>query len=304
MPDAFVLVDGPAFVPLRYGLLSVAPPSPEPDPHWMQGVQWTPDVCDGALTLTTVCVTGVGPTGTPVTGSPALAAQPFRVYAKIRCSPVGEGNDLAILRARAEAALTNGEARAVERVFWAGAAGNGTIYPHLAANAVVSANAQGAQTVQVQSAATTVGGGTLDMVEAFGTLEGSLGNCYGGEGVIHVPRSALAQISNKNLATVQGGQLRTLGGNLVAAYAPSLRTAPDGTTPATGTAYLYATGAVKLWRGPIKHVGITPGEVVDRRTNTAIYQAYRYYAIGWDCCHFAAAVSLGGDITGTVGAAT
>jgi hypothetical protein len=307
VPSAYMLVEGPAFTPLRFGLLSAAQLDTPGDPHWYNGVQWQPDVCQAALSLSAVCVTGAGPTGSPVTGSPSLGAEPFKVYALIQCAPIGQGQDLGRLKARADAALTNGEGRALEHVFWTGATGDGgTVRPHLAANATAFGPAQGAMTVQLQSAATVLNGGTaLDVVEALGSLEGSLAACYGGEGVIHVPRAAVPHLSNKALVRAEGAQLRTTGGNLVAAYGPGDRTAPDGSTPAAGQAYFYATGAVQYRRGPVQHVGVAPlPEAFDRASNTVAYQAYRWYQVGWDCCHFAVNVSLGGDITGTQGTAT
>jgi len=305
VPDLFVLVDGPGYTPLPYGLLSVAPPITEPDAHWVQGVQWQPEVCRDALSLTALCVTGVGPSGTPVSGMPIVAAQSFRVYSLIECAPVGQGNDAGRLRARADAALTNGEARAVEHVFWTGNAANGTVLPHLAEDTAVFGNSQGAATVQLQSAATVLGGGTaLDVVEAFGSIEGALAACYGGVGVLHVPRAAVPHLANKNLCYIQGGQLRTYNGNLVAAYSPGDRAGPTGADPAAGQAWMYATGQVVLRRGQIVHVGETVPDFLDRTDNTLSYMAYRYYSVGWECCHYAVNVSLGGDITGTQGAAT
>lgn len=305
MPDGYVIVDGPGFTPLPYGLTSVAPPVAPGDRHWYQGVQFQPDVCDAALSLTTVCVTGLGATGSPVTGSPSVAAQPFRVYALIECSPVGQGNDMARLRQRAEQALTNGESRALEHVVWTGAAGNGTIEPHLAEDTAHAGTAQGAMAVQLQTAASVLNGGTaMDVVEGFGSLEGALAACYGGVGVIHVPRAAVPHLANKNLCRVQGGQLVTYNGNLVAAYGPGDRTAPAGTNPAAGTSYFYATGAMAIWRSPIIEVGIGVPDFLNRDDNTVAFMAYRYYAAAWECCHFGALISLGGDITGTQGAAT
>jgi len=300
-----VIVEGPGFTPLPYGLTSVAPPVAPADRHWYQGVQFQPEVCAAALSLTTVCVTGVGATGSPVTGIPAAAAEPFRVYALIECAPVGQGNDMARLRQRAEQALTNGESRALEHVVWTGNAGNGVVRPHLAEDGAVSGTAQGAMTVSLQTAATVLNGGTaMDVVEAFGSLEGALAACYGGQGVIHVPRAAVPHLANKNLCRVQGGQLVTYNGNLVAAYSPGDRTTPAGTDPAAGTSYFYATGAVAIWRSPIIEVGVGTPDFLDRASNLVAYMAYRYYAAAWECCHIGALVSLGGDITGTQGVAT
>ena len=305
MPSGYVIVEGPGFTPLPYGLISVAGPQTPGDRHWYQGVQFQPDVCAAALSLTTICVTGLGATGTPVTGVPSVAAEPFRVYALIECAPVGQGNDMERLRTRAEAALTDGEARALEHVVWTGNAGNGVVRPHLAEDTAVLGTAQGALAISLQTAATVLNSGTaMDVVEAFGSLEGALAACYGGVGVIHVPRAAVPHLANKNLCQVRGGQLVTYNGNLVAAYSPGDRTNPAGSDPAAGTTYFYATGAVSIWRSPTIEVGVGTPDFLDRETNTVAFMAYRYYAAAWECCHIGALVSLGGDISGTQGVAT
>jgi hypothetical protein len=314
MVDPVTLLDAaaPPYTPLRYGLLSVAAPVVAGDPHWKNGFLRQPLVCIPAFSsLLTPCNATGGPSMSPsVTGgAPVLQSDVFRVWAWAPCSPVGWGDDLADLRRRTEAALTNGEGRAVEHVFWTGSpvfptGSPGTVYPHLAANTPVAGTAMGANTVQRQSAATTVTSAAVDVVEALGLLEGALAACYGAEGVIHVPRQALAQLSYCGLVTKDGQQLRTLGGTLVAAYASNDRMAPDGTTPTAGQTYFYATGAVAMVRSDIVDRGRQPAEIIGRTDNSTVYLVERAYAFTWDCCHLAAQVSLGGVVQGTVGAAT
>jgi hypothetical protein len=42
-------------------------------------------------------------------------------------------------------------------------------------------------------------------------------------------------------------------------------------------------------------------EALDRARNDVVLVAERTYVIGWDCCHFAVPVRLGGIPTGAVG---
>jgi hypothetical protein len=312
MVDAYELIEaGPAFTPLRFGLLSVVEQPVSPT-HWRLGLVRQPLVCDGADSILALpCIVTGGPSMAPtVTGAPLVASDPFRVFAWIQCSTVGWGDDLADLKARTQAALTNGEARAVEHMVWTGTptatgVGGGVMYPHLAANTQVLAASQGAAQVEKQPAATVLTAGTaIDVVEAIGLLEGALAGCYGGEGVIHVPRSALAHLQARYVVEQQGQQLRTLGGNMVAAYASNDRMGPDGTTPAAGQGWFYATGAVQVYRSGINERGVVPGEFVGRRDNSTVYLLERTYAVTWDCCLLAAQVQLGGIVSGAVGSAT
>jgi hypothetical protein len=268
-------------------LLSVATlPSTEGDPHWQAGVEYQPDVCDPAGVTTDGCPLGTIITKAPnVTGMQARGSDPFTVYADIQCSPVGSIDEY---QARTDAALTNGEARAVESVFWTGTAGAETIRPHLAEDTAVF-DSRG---ILMQTAATVVTTGA-DIVEAMGLLEGELAECYGGVGVIHVPFTALAHLAANTLVVREGDQLRTtLGGTLVAAYSSNNRQGPTGADPAAGQAWLYGTGAITVRRGQIVHTSAL-AEALDRSENTMVYIAERTYVISVDCdCHLAAQASL------------
>jgi hypothetical protein len=295
----------PSFTPLKYGLLSVvedATGDDLSDQHWRNGVQFQTQFCGPALSTASICVTGGADKPAIADGLITRGADPFAVFAWLNCSPIGYSPDE--WRKLTVAALLNNESVAVEAVFATGVVAGGVVYPHLAANAAVSDGTTG-QVVQLQTAATVVtGGASNDIVEAVGRLEGAMAGCYGGVPVLHVPRAALAPMAAWGLLEVDGEQLHTPGGSLIAAGAGYPGTAPDGTTPAAGTVWLYATGAVKLWRGPIETTGRNPAEWVGRARNDQVLVAERSYVLGWDCCHFATPVSLGGVVTGTAGAAT
>lgn len=307
MPGSYQLVDeGPRFTPLRYGLLSAADEvTADGDPHWQLGIEFQGQVCAVPLTVSGGPCKATGISKVPTaTGVPASAAEAFTVYAWLNCAPIGQGNDLADLEARTKQLLTNGEGRAVEQTFWTGVAANGNIRPRLASNAAVFAESQGAMTVQLQSAATvlTATGTPVDMVEGLSLIEGYLSSCYGGEGIIHVPSSALPILSAYDLVQREGAVLRTLAGHKVAVYASNNRQGPDGTNPAAGSTWIYATGNVFYRRSAIKATGTRPGDYVGRADNSTVFVVERTYVLDWDCCHGAALVSLGGVVPGTVGA--
>jgi len=310
VPDLFALVEtGPTFVSAPYGLFSAAPPVDVVE-RWEMGAQREGLPCGPAFSgLLDPCSTG------PVTGEAShegvttWAAHAFWVYAELSCSPVGWGNDLARLENRATAALTNGEARAVERVFWTGETSQvpaGTVYPHLAADTQVLADPQGSHELILQEAADEISG-VLDPVEALGLLEIRLADTYGGEGVIHVPRDSVPHLAANSLVTARGQQLRTLNGNVVAAYSTlGAGVGPDGATLANRQAlWWYATPPVSVYRGPIQDFGIQPGSYMDRAQNTAVYQVGRPYLVWFDQCSLTAVeVSHGGVTTGAGGSAS
>lgn len=301
MVDQYVLVEsGPSFTPLRFGLFTAADMPMVVPPGFGHGIQRVQPDCGPATTSVVIPCTGAPITGTPSgTEVVSVVGDTFRVYGWVPCAPVGYGDDLADLRRRAESVLTNGEARAVERTFWSGQTHHGgTVYPHLADDTELFAAPQGAHRVLRQLAADEVTTAAVDAVEALSLVEGTLGECYGGEGIIHVPRAALAQLDHFGVVRQVGEQLRTLAGNRVAAYSGGLYPAPDGTTPGAGEGWFYGTGSVQVLRGPIKNTGVSPAEIIGRTDNSTVFATYRDYSISFDCCLVAAQVALGGALSG------
>lgn len=273
------------FAPHRFGLLSVVDFPPTPDSHWRAGIETQPNPCDEAGSTVDDCPTGVSPTkAATADGFPTWGATPFTVYAEIPCSPVGMWPEI---QARTVSALRNGEGRAVERVVWTGSpTTTGAVYPHLAEDtAVVSAG------VLLQSAAVVAVTGAPPLSRALGALEGALGECYGGEGVIHVPMSAVSPMGALGLIVRDGDRLRTWAGNRVAVYASDNRQGPTGAEPAVGLAWLYGTGSISVRRTEIEEAS-TVAEALDRSNNTSLYIAERTYVVNWDCCHTAVQTDL------------
>jgi hypothetical protein len=281
-------------------LFSVVGDGSTADRHWKNGVIHQPDACEPALSTLNPCpaVTGLGKSPS-ATGIGTNGASPFTIYAWIDCGPVAQAPAEADRRVRA--ALDRGAPRAVELVFWTGSVsttGAPEISPHLAADSEVLDVGDRA-TVQLAASPVTTGSTTVDVVEAIGLLEEGLGDCYGGVGVIHVPRTALAHLAAEGLIERDGSQLKTIGGNLIAAGAGYPGTGPSGADPAVGHEWFYATGAVDMYEGNIVMTS-SYAEAVDRANNSLVLIAERTYVLTWDCCLFAANVRLGGSDTGTV----
>lgn len=300
MPGPRLIVNPPTFTPSPYGLLSVAQPvTGDGTPHWQNGVTWQSRclVPMGRLTYDEcIAVTGSGgPPPEPSVKTEVMdltlrGATPFTAYAKFDCALVGMDEALKI----ATDALAQSEPWQVERAVWTGLADSRpVVFPRLAASATVS-DAQG---IQLQSAASiVVTGAAVDVATGLGLLESALADCYNGVGVIHVPVKLLPTLQAWGLVVAQGGKLRTLNGNLVAAGAGYPGTSPSGVTPPAGETWMYATGAVFMYRSDVQ-VPTDRVSSVNRATNTREMIAERTYVIGFDCCHHAILVDLGVPIT-------
>ena len=130
-----------------------------------------------------------------------------------------------------------------------------------------------------------------DAAHALGELEADLADCYSGQGIIHVPRVALPTLAAWNLVEERDGRLYTTAGNLVVVGGGYTGSGPDGSAPAAGTAWIYATGAVFGYRGDVQVT--SPRDSIDRSANTMRMIAERTYVLGFECCHLAAHIVLG-----------
>lgn len=283
------LVELPAvFTPLPYGLWDTVQHPAANGAHWQQGITWIERCPTGDSTYDEcLAVTGTGapPEPPPKTANVDQAfrgATPFTVYAEFECSPVGIPEAESI----ASDALDRVEQQQVEAAFWTGAAGGqAVVFPHLAANTeVVDGD------VVLQLVATTAVTGT-DVAHTLGVLEQELTDCYAGQGLIHVPRTALPTLAAWNLLREVDGRLYTPAGNLIVVGGGYTGTGPDGAAPAAGTTWIYATGAAWGYRSDVYVSRLR--DSLDRSSNTIRMLAERTYTIGFECCLLAAHIVLG-----------
>lgn len=300
-------VAGPTFTPAPFGLLetladAVRTPT---DQHWRNGVNYE-ELCAAADTTYEDCfaVSGTGgaaaappPAKTPTAALATRAATAFTVYADVDCSVPGFWDRSQEL---INQTMLRAEGHAVERAFWTGrAADQPVVYPHLAADAVVSETRSG-HLYTLQTAATAVTGGPYDVVEGIGRLEAALANCYEGVGVLHVPVSLATALAESMLLVRDGNRYRTPKGNLIVLGGGYTGSSPAGAELAT-SAYVYATGPLFIYRSNI--FTTPPVSAVDRQVNTQNMIAERTYVLGWECCHLAVQISLGGVVAGASGGA-
>lgn len=289
----------PNVEPLPYRLLDAA----ELDTgtgHWKLGAQFMPDYCGQVLHTSAACVTGTGFDKDPLpNGVPTRASDPFPVYAWIDCALTSMNEEE--LRTRTTNALKINGQTTVENVFWTG--GDFGVSPHLASDTEIT-EVVGGSTVVLQTAATVITG-TYDVVEAIGLLEEAMSSCYGGTPFIHVPRRATPHLNANYLIKESGARLKTIGNGSIVVPGPGYAlTGPDGTPAPAGHAWFYATGKVKYWQSPVIFRARDVREFLNRNTNDTVLIAEQWYMLGWDCCHYAILVNLGGVITGTPASAT
>jgi hypothetical protein len=296
------LVDEPRSTPSSYGLLSVAElRGGDGDPHWQNGIQFETQCPSlAAATATTfdecIAVTGVGAPSPPPSKADNTfyrwrAAMPFTVYAQFDCSMVG----LDQATNKAEEALTRGEAWQIERAFWTGqAAGTNNIaFPHLAHSAAEIVDSQG---ILLQSPAVTgvsgypANAGPWPIAQGVGILEKLLADCANGVGVVHVPPQVIPKLAGVMGISQRGPVLYTSNGNQLAIGNGYPGTGPGGGTLGQDAAWIFATGPVVVYRGPVRV--LSSPEAFDRSENTVRLQAERTVLAAWDCCHFAVQINL------------
>jgi hypothetical protein len=288
-------VSPPVFQPLQYRLADVVD-GPHPyRGHQKLGVQFTPEACTLPLQTSTACLTGIG-SAKQTTGSiPNRAADSFAVYTWLDCSPVGVEDGVNGLIRRTLEAHNRNAPTIVERVFWTG--GDFNTSQHLAEDTAIT-EVVGGSTVNLQTAATVLVTGSVDVVEAIGRLEQAMAECYGGTPLIHVPRGATAHLAANHLVTAKGSRLVTTNGSIVVPAPGYTGSSPAGVAPAAGVYWFYATGSVKLLQSEPTPIAASPREFITRSVNDATYIIEQRFTLAWDCCHFAVPVSLGGTISG------
>lgn len=286
-------VDPPVVTPLPYGLLSAVETVPDGDSKWKLGVAYQPDACEPAHSTQISCplddIEDFRKTPTSE-GIPTRGSNTVTLYTWIDCSPVGSWDEY---ERRTDDALDAGAHRALENIFWTGEItqpGDAVYYPHLASNAEVF-DTEYETEILLQTAAVVPVTGAVSVTQAIGILEGAMGECYPGVPVLHVPRVALAHLSENYLIERRGDKLFTSGGSHVAAGGGYPGTAPDGTDPAYPITWFYATGAINMRVSETKFTS-SQEAALRRDINSMVLIAERTYSLGWDCCHFAVQVDL------------
>ena len=275
-------VEGLAPSPVLRGLFAVAPPlvgdAAGDGSRWLNGVTLDPYPCGSAIVLPGVaCVddpealAGEDVTPAPAPDSWAAHFDPFLVYLPDSCSTFGLG-PYAEFAQRLRAVFDVVAGAAVEHEFWTGT--QVPTNPHL------------------DDGTSTDAGPPAGMVAGVAQLEQAIADS-GRAGVIHMPVAAAVVAGAYGLVEVQGQVLRTTAmGTPVAAGAGYTGTGPGGEQPPDGSAWLYATGPVRVRLGDVD-VPDGIASAMRRNVNRVVVRAQRPALVEWDrCLHASQLVSM------------
>lgn len=254
-------VAAPPVAPHRFGLYSAATVREDAQERFQVGVEWEPTRQTAARAASHECLDDYS-AGYPLVldgGVGLVTVTPFVVYGTYSCPAASR--PIADARGRAEAALLNGEERAVERE--------------------IADGAVGASPAFADADNLTPAGGAVSLCDGLGILERALGELSVGVGVVHAPRLLAPHLSRDGIVTRQGQHLETMVGTHVvtgAGYDAAVQGGPSALPD--GEAWLVATGRPQVWRGPTM---TTPQDdlQVQRDTNMLEIVAQRAVAVGW-----------------------
>lgn len=258
------------------GLYAAANVFTNPDiPRWENGVEYQVETCAKPTTWAVTCPDDPARVAKEATLElPLVEGTPFVAYLGILCTLVGYSlEDFARMTRNA---LDACEQRAIEETFWTGNMGND---PHLA------------------DPDTVILGGTdvapLGILQGIAALESYLGENYCGVGVLHAPRGLAPYAANFNLLSGTNPRLTTpLGTRWAFGAGYAVNTGPDGTEAEAGTAWVYATGQVNIWRSEIWMQPDDLEQAFNRRTNDVEMFAERAFVMTTECVTAAVRVRL------------
>jgi hypothetical protein len=279
MPPVYppLRIDPPSVQRSIGGLYSVAPPQDGPGEgnRWENGIEYQAETCADPTAWAVTCSTDELREAKESTLTlPTVTGTPFVAYLGILCTKVGYTfEEFARLTRNG---LDMCEQRTVERTFWTGDMGND---PHLADPSTV---------ILAGSDVTALG-----IVQGVAALESYLGDNYCGVGVLHAPRGLAPYAANMRLTEGTSPRLTTVLGTRWAFGAGySVNTGPNGVEAAAGTAWIYATGQVNIWRSAI---WMQPDELeqsFNRTTNDVEMFAERAFVVTTECVTAAVRVTL------------
>lgn len=275
-----VLIEPPQIERYTGGLYAVAPPQSGPvidgdGRRWECGIQYQSETCAETKTWAITC--GDDPLRVAKEFElefPLVEGTPFVSYIGVQC--MLPGRTLEEYERSVRNALDICEQRSIERTFWTGDMGND---PHLA-NGVYDPVTNPDGVVILGASDVT----PLGVLQGVASLESWLGDNYCGVGVLHAPRGLAPYAANFQLLDGSNPRLLTpLGTRWAFGAGYSSNTGPDGTPAEAGTAWIYATGQINLWRSEI---WIQPGaleQAFNKRTNDVELFAERAFVITREC---------------------
>jgi hypothetical protein len=194
--------------------------------------------------------------------SATSSADVFTLYSLRSCRGIG---DFDRAGERANNLLQAGEQRGVEKSLWS------------------IMNAGGATDL-------TIGGAGVKPEVGLAVLEYWAAQRYGGTPVIHAPRDIGSLLATRNAIERRGNHMETQLGAPVASGGGYAKTGIGGAAAPAGEAWMFVTGAVRMWRGVANLKG--PFFVQTPMDNTQVAMAERSYLLATDCLLAAIRVTL------------
>lgn len=181
-------------------------------------------------------------TKVPTDGVDNVTGDPITIYHVFQCRLIGNEDG----EARALRSLDLGASRAVE---------------------------EGFQTV-FATGAVDISGTPTDPVRSLGRLEQYAGANYGLRPVIHMDRYMATRLLEEGSIKDVGGHLETRLGSLVVAGAGYNADASLPAAVGAGNDWMYATGEVRIWKGPEKATGLVLNDPYDNEFKALVERIY------------------------------
>jgi hypothetical protein len=130
---------------------------------------------------------------------------------------------------------------------------------------------------------TVLGGAAVSAVVGLSYLEDAIG-ATGRQGIVHLTPAVASAVANLLCYEEHEDGNRypyTASGNRVAIGDGYIGTDPDlGSSPAAGQGWIFATGPVEVYVGPLVFNDLA--ETLERSTNDVTFRAERYVLAEWD----------------------
>lgn len=280
-----LLVAPPPTEPFVGGLFAAARfpelPSDGNGNRWECGIQYEAETCAKPIGWHASC-DEPREDKEPTLTFPLVEGKPFTVILGVQCPLVGY--TLEEFERRVRAAFVLCEQRTVEEIFMTSSEGNNG----LAGTILEPSDCHVPEGLSTANPLTILGG--------VAAIEDYMGREYCGTPVIHAPRAIASYAAAKNLVVGGTGRQTTpLGSRWAFGAGYSANVGPDGVPAPDGVAWMYATGAVSIWRS---EVWINPDDLryaFDRRTNDVTIFAERQYVITTECACIAVPVAVSCD---------
>lgn len=281
----------PRAEPARFGLVvssrEVAPA--DADEGRFGTYTWAPELCATSGVVDGCDFTDEFPDAVKEISDPDDDVElfgPYTVWAGYRCSTFGP--DQAERERRARNQLAVSESRAIEREFWSG---DYSVATTLGLNFFLTASHR----VTKLTTSDTPGDPGYSSPLAYGlaALEEAAAGVIG-RAMIHATVPTVTGWYGAGLLRREGNLLLTALDTIVVPGAGYDGSGPGEEADATGeVAWAFATGLVEVRRGPVRVLGATPVEGVNREQNVWETRAERLVATIVDpCAHFGIRVNL------------